>query len=154
MKSGDVVFVRGNSPISSLIRLFDKGEFSHVSICVSDGCKEVLEAQYFTTSSIVPFHFSDYEIVDLDLTDEQRKQISEIAPSLTGRQYDYFQILQYIIRKIFKEFKWNNPNNMICSEIVDLLLYSVDAIPEHDYLGNLTPNELYRYLTKLKYNNT
>lgn len=148
MKSGDVVFVRGNSSISSLIRLFDKGEFSHVAIYVSD--KEVLEAQYFTKSSIVPFHFSDYEIVDLNLTNEQRKQISEIAPSLTGKQYDYVQILQYIIRKIFKEFKWNNPNNMICSEIVDILLYTVGAIPEHDYLGNMTPNELYNYLTKLK----
>jgi hypothetical protein len=146
MKSGDIVFVRGNSLISKLIRLFDKGSFSHVAICLTENI--VLEAQYFTTSRTVPFYFTDYEIVDLNLSDSQRERIQDLGLNLVGRIYDYKLILSYFLRRVWnKKIKiYNSPNNYICSELVEILLQDVGAIPKDEQLRDMTPNELYRYL--------
>jgi hypothetical protein len=140
MKAGDIIFVRGNSLLSRIIRFFDKGEFSHVAIAVSE--TEVLEAQYFTKSRITPFYFTDYEIVDLGLSDAERKKVDELGPVLVGRWYDYIQVISYLFKHPF-----NNPNHLICSELVAIILSEIDRA-EYSEVINLTPNELYRYLRR------
>jgi hypothetical protein len=146
MKSGDIVFVRGNSLISWLIKLFDHGQFSHVAIAVSDN--EVLEAEYNTKTRITPFYFTDYEIVDLGLSDEERKRVEELAPKLVGYGYDFLEILTIFMRNVFdRKFKiWNSPQAYICSEIVEIVLSDIGVISKDMDLKNITPNELYDYL--------
>lgn len=139
MKAGDIVFVRGHSPLSFLVRLIDKGEFSHVAIAVSE--TEVLEAEWFTKSRITPFYFTDYEIVDLGLTDEERKQVTDLAPKLVGKWYDYLQIIGYLFKGNF-----NNPNNLICSEMIAIILCDLRKITNYSTVANIKPNELYRLL--------
>lgn len=151
MKAGDIVFSRDNSLISKVVRYFDgNSKYSHCCIAVSEN--EVLEAQYFKRSKVVPFYFTDYEIIDLGLSDSQRKQIQELVPTLIGHRYDYVQIITYFIRDIVgRKFKIvNSPTNYICSEIVEIILQNIGVIPNNKKLRNLTPNELYRYLTSLK----
>jgi hypothetical protein len=150
MKSGDIVFVRGNSLISWLIKLFDHGQFSHVAIAVSDN--EVLEAEYNTKTRITPFYFTDYEIVDLGLSDEQRKRVEKLAPKLTNFRYDFLEIVTIAIRNIFdRKFKiWNSPRAYICSELVEFVLSDIGVIPKDKDLKNITPNELRRYLNEYK----
>jgi cell wall-associated NlpC family hydrolase len=149
MKAGDIVFVRGNSPLSHLIQFLDKGEFSHVAIAVSNN--EILEAQYFTKSRITPFYFKDYEIIDLGLLDSHRNRVEEISESLEGKIYDYFQVFLYFIRAVlYRELKiYHNPNYILCSELIDIILTEIGIIPKDQFLGNVTPNELYRYLKTL-----
>jgi hypothetical protein len=60
---------------------------------------EMLEAQYYMNSRIVPFYFEDFEVVSLGLSDEQRKRIQELAPTLVGKRYDIFQIVKYFREK-------------------------------------------------------
>jgi hypothetical protein len=152
MKAGQIIFVRGTSLLSRLIEYFDHGKFSHVFLCLSDNA--ILEAQYLTKSSIVPFHYQNtkYEIIDLNLTRSQRQRVQELGLSLIGHKYDYIQILSYLIKDtINKKFKIiNNPNNFICSEIIEIILQDIVIIPSDKNLKDMTPNELFRYLKSLE----
>lgn len=137
METGDLIFVRGHSLISNIVRAVDKGEFSHVAMAVSP--THVIEAEWSTKSVITPVHYEDYEVVSLDLTEEQKDIIIKKAIQLTGRWYDYPQALGYLFSR-----KWGSPKNLVCSEIVYLLLKEIGLD-----LGNpdVTPNELYQGIT-------
>lgn len=138
MKAGDIIFVRGDSLISRLVKLVDKGSFSHVAIAVSE--TEVIEANWNMKSSVVKFHYEDYEIVELNLTDNQRKQVPVVASSLVGKWYDYIQVIAYIFQS-----RINNPRQLICSELVYNILYSIDYMKDPN-LVDIKPNELYHIL--------
>jgi hypothetical protein len=152
MKCGNIVFVRGNSLLSKAIEHFD-GKFSHVFLCLSENA--ILEAQYSTKSCIVPFHYQnqEYEIVDLNLSRSQKQRVQELGLSLIGKKYDYIQIISYLIRDIIdRDFKIiNNPNNLICSEVIEIILQDIGIIPNDKKLRDMTPNGLYRYLKTLEH---
>lgn len=138
MQAGDIVFVRGKTLMSKLIRFFDKGEFSHVAMAVSPNL--IIEAQYGTKVRIVPFRFNyeDCEIVDLGLTEEQRKQIQRNANKYVGKRYDYLQAIGLALKRGI-----DNQNAYICTEIIHEMLGCVgyECCP-----NDMKPNELYRYL--------
>jgi Permuted papain-like amidase enzyme, YaeF/YiiX, C92 family len=141
IEAGDIIFVRGSSPISSIIRYFDKGEFSHVAVAVSD--THIIEAEWNTKSVIKPFKYEDYEVIKLGLTDEQKYALVLKAIQLTGLWYDYLQLLTYI----FTDVKLGSPKSLICSELSYHLLKEV-GIDVQD--SQITPNELYRHLTLMR----
>jgi hypothetical protein len=146
MRAGDIVFVRGNTLISRLIRFFDKGEFTHVAIAVSD--THVVEAQRFTPVRIAPMMtFEDYELVSLDLTEEQRDKLIKLAFQATGQLYDYVQAFSYVFRRFLRTGVWNNPNAVICSELVAKLLADVGYLEPSAEIFDYTPNELWEVLT-------
>lgn len=138
MKAGDIVFVRGTSLISRIVRFFDRGQFSHVAIAVSDN--EVLESNWNMKSKIVEFHYDDYEIVTLDLTYVQIQSVPAIARQLEGRWYDYLQVLSYVF-----DGRLNNPRHLICSEVVYNVLSKVGYMNDPS-LRDIKPNELYSIL--------
>lgn len=148
-KCGDIIFSRGSSPISRIIRHVD-GKYSHISIAVSD--KTILEAQRFTKTRITPIYFDDYEVVDLGFNDVERDEILKLAVDLTGISYDYTQIMWYFLEYLFNLDRskiWNNPKNMICSELIAYLLLEMDwfqHIEEIKKVLNSTPNGLYEFL--------
>jgi hypothetical protein len=149
MDVGSVIFVRGHSPFSSLIRYFDPGQFTHVAICVSS--THILESQRFVNTRITPFYFSDYEVIDLGLNDEQKEKVVHVGIDLVGKQYDYFQLLQFVFDDFGWNLKLNNPNNLICSELVGNLLRVIGRLPEDERLSNMSPNELYMHLKEIEY---
>lgn len=129
LKTGDVIFVRGNSLLSKVIRYFDEGEFTHVAIYTEND--HVLDSQYPFGVKPRHFRFKDYEVVRVPIDVEKAKQY-------IGYTYDFKQFFWYAFRvgKI-----WNTPNQFICSELV------AHAMGREDWLG-LTPNELYQRLTE------
>lgn len=154
MRAGDIIFVRGKSPLSKIIRFFDKGKYSHVAIAISQ--THIIEAQYFTKVRVVENYYKDYDILDLNLSENERSRVAVEGIQYVGKYYDYFQALWYSLRYVFNletSQIWNSPNSMICSELIDLLLYDVGVVREHKYIGNLTPNELYRHLFRLTQDN-
>lgn len=138
MRAGDIIFVRGRNLFSTAVRYFDPGEFSHVAIAVSE--THILEAQWFTKSRITPFYFNDYEIFDLNLTPEEREFVVHNGIALTGKWYDYRQILSIVLRN-----PKNNPNFLICSEMVASLLGALGKFPYEEII-DLNPNQLYQKL--------
>lgn len=140
MKAGDIVFVRGHNPISYAVRLMDKGSFSHVAVAVST--THVVEAEYSTRVRICPIHYKDFEVVNLDLTDQQRDDIVHGAIQAVGKWYDYIQILGYVFSS--KTFM-GSPNALICSELAYELFNGVGI-----NIGNpfTKPNEMYEIIKK------
>lgn len=151
MKAGDIIFVRGNSPLSKIVRFFDKGRFSHVAIAVSE--THVLEANWNMRTRIREMKYEDYEIVDLHLDEEERDQIVHEGIQMIGRWYDYSQIIWYVFAKLFTlkgRNKLNNPKNLICSELVFYLLFIVGRLESNKNLNaDITPNQLYKNLKLL-----
>ncbi|KQX69217.1 hypothetical protein [Paenibacillus sp. Root444D2] len=146
MAIGDLIFVRGHYLINKAIEFFD-GEFSHVCVSLSDSNNKILEAQGMTRSRIVPFYFDDYEVVELNLTQEQKDLVLKVAIQLTNFGYDYLQIVGIAIQDILKFRKpyfMNSPNKLICSELTDLFLYGIGWLDDDIYLGDCTVNEFYR----------
>lgn len=153
IKAGDIVFVKNNNWLTTkLITFFDKGKFSHVCFAISD--THILEAQYGTKARIIPFYYGqdEYLIIDLNLTEEEKVKIVDVAMRYTGKWYDYPQLIGYAIKKIFKlkgNNIFNNPNNWICSELVYHMLVEIDFIDKNLPIEDLTPNQLYLFLQNL-----
>ena len=159
MNKGDIIFVRGKSLKSRIVRLFDKGRFSHVAVCVSE--EIILEADFFTKSHMVKFDeskYDDIEVIDLGLSDELRFMVAEIALDYVGKNYDYAQLFGYAVEKVFhcKRNLFNNPNNLICSELVFHILDRIGILDDLQ-IGSegedLTPNQLYDLVKYISINN-
>lgn len=149
IKTGDIIFVRGTSIISKIIRFFDKGRFSHACIAISN--THILEAQYLKKVSIKPFYYGkkQIEIIDLGMNEEQKRKVISIGLSLTGTWYDYPQLIYYVFKKLFKlegRNFLNNPNNLICSELINQILLTTGYIKSNEKVEDLTPNQLYNFL--------
>lgn len=146
MEIGSVIFVRGHSLVSSLIQKYD-GEFSHVCLALSKD--RIIESQRFTKSRIVEFDYSDYEVIPLNLTEDEKYNLLKLSIQLTSYQYDYEKVWGYVLRRIFD---WNKPNlynnreNFLCSELVEILLYGIGKLPIEKNFGDKSPTELYMYL--------
>lgn len=153
--------MQGKGIISKVIRIFDKGKFTHCAIAISDS--EVIEANYDTKVAIRSFDpkkYKEIEVLDLGLNEHQRQKVYISAMEQLGKRYDYLSLMWYVIRKIFRlrgKNRLNNPNHVICSELVFIALDKSGALKD---LGieqgfnrgiDLTPNELYdlvKYISK------
>jgi hypothetical protein len=154
---GDIGFVSGYSPMDILIEYFDKGKFNHVFIFLDEnvetGNQRIIESQYFVNTRIIdnPYKESELTVLSMNLTDEQKQKLLQIAPTYLKDKYDLLQILGIFLHDILgvpTNITWNNKHKMICSELVVNLLYSVGYISDEDYktLINTTPNLLFTYL--------
>lgn len=149
MKRGDILFIRGNSFISKIINRVD-GIYSHVAIALSEDT--ILEAQRFTESRIVKNYHTDYDIVDLHLTECHIDKLIDAALYFIGHDYDYTQIATILFNNLFKVARMNNRNKFICSELVIEVLYRIKYFTDSDIesIIHFTPNELYQFLTNIK----
>lgn len=150
---GDILFVRGNSLLSKIINKVD-GEYSHVALSLTnrEGIEDViLEAQSFTDSRITKNYIEDYDIVRLKLTEHQKQKLLEVAITSVDYDYDYSQILNIFLNKLFGRKRVNDKNKLICSELIIAVLFEIGFLEIQDYLEyiNCTPNELFELLISL-----
>lgn len=160
MKAGNLVFVRSSGFIPDAIRYFDPGKWNHVALAVSPN--QIAEADVNMLSKIDPFNpgiYEEYEIVDLGLTQEEVSRILVSSKNYLGRKYDNWQIGWYVVKHFLKlKFNdpFNNPNNLICSELVFDVLDKAGIFKDLNINGgsiDITPNELYdlvKYASKNK----
>lgn len=154
VKCGDIIFVRYKGFIANAIRYFDKGRFTHVAIAVDS--VHVLQSQYGMDVKIISFkslvaNSIEYEIISPKLNNEERQRIAEEGSKLIGKKYDIEQIIGYVLKDVFhlKNNILNNPNNLICSELVYAVLDKSGVLKDlgiknGDIRGiDLTPNQLY-----------
>lgn len=151
MRAGDIVFIKGDSWVSRIIRWFDKGEFTHVGVAITS--LDLIEAQRFARVRIHPVGDVETAVPTDFLTEDERKRILSEAIDMIGTRYDYLQIFGYIIRKLFRREgsgRFNSPSKLICSELVSRALYKAGITSDADALYDLTPNQLYTYIEYLK----
>jgi hypothetical protein len=146
---GDLIFIRGKGLIPRGIELFD-GHYSHVCISMSPNNNKVLQAQGMMRSGIVPLDFSEeHDIVNLRLTDRQKSLIYPVAIQLCNFRYDYGAVAGIALDSIFgtKLRKiFNSSSRYYCSELVDTFLWAIGWLEDEEYISDITPNELYRYV--------
>lgn len=143
---GDIIFVRGNSPFSFLIQLFD-GSFSHCCIALSSD--RIIESQRFTKTTIVEFDYDNYEVVHMTLTEDQKYMLLKLSVQFVSKEYDYEKIWGYVLRKVFGSTErnlYNNRDKLLCSELCEVLLYGVGKLSIDENFGDKSPAELYGYL--------
>lgn len=154
MKKGDIIFVKGKGLLSKLVSFIDgKSDFSHCAIAISN--HQVVEANYDTKVAIRHFdetRYSRIEVIPIRASRVEREEIVDTALSYVGRRYDYTQIFGYLFNYIIKKKKknrFNNPNNLICSELVFLVLEEIGVLSDLNiedtafFGGDLTPSQLY-----------
>ncbi|MGD7021788.1 YiiX/YebB-like N1pC/P60 family cysteine hydrolase [Rossellomorea vietnamensis] len=146
METGDIVFFKGESWISSLITSLTGSSFSHVALAVND--EKVIEADRFIKCRIRKINAE--EIVTLKrvkggLTKEEKNQLLNLVPDYLGRPYDYGAIARWFFRLLFK---WELPivdkaNALYCTELVDRLYMQIgkDIVPGAQ-IGDITPFHL------------
>jgi len=127
MKKGDIIFSRSNSPLSKLIRLFDQGKWSHVSIYIGNGL--VVDSRFPLGVQVRKFDFIDCEVIPSDADIDK-------AMEWIGYRYD----LSLFFWHSLKWGKpWNTIDEAICNELV---IHSLSK----PHLSGLSPNELYEEL--------
>jgi hypothetical protein len=141
MKAGDLIFVTGHSLIASAINFFDPGRFSHVAVALSD--THIIESQYLTNVQTAEMQYTNYVIVRLDITDEQRDKLVHEAIELVGKKYGYWDIIGLMLN----ERGWNHPNELICTEVAITLLKKIDFLPKVDEFAIMKPNHFYQFVT-------
>lgn len=154
MKRGDIIFGQGGKWTSKLIRMVDKGNFSHTAVAVSDIA--VIEADVDTKvvqRNINMYDYNYIEVLDLGLTEEQIDAVMEELNKRIGMGYGYLHLVWYLIRNLnlfkMKRNFLNSPKQVICSELVYIVLEKSNVLKElgiEDCFAdgeNLTPNELY-----------
>jgi hypothetical protein len=141
MKAGDIVFVRGHGIIDKAIEFFDKGQFSHCAIAVSE--TEIVESQYGTRVKRVPMTYTDIEIVSFPLTPEQQQKVINNAMKHIGQHYDILAIVWYVLTGKLSPLR---PNHEVCSELVTMVLTESGLWSGSEVI---TPNGLYKKLKTL-----
>jgi hypothetical protein len=141
VKTGDLIFIRGGNPVSFLVRLFDRGKWSHCAIAVSD--RHILEIDWFTTCRIVEMKYEDFEVVELGLSNEQLSKLPQLAINTVGINYDF----KYIVGHLLKT-NLNNPRDMVCSEVLTYILGNLGWLNAEEMatISDATPNELYAFI--------
>ncbi|MGJ9384899.1 hypothetical protein [Salipaludibacillus sp. CF4.18] len=124
----EIIFSRSDECLSKVIRQFDKGKWSHVSIRIDD--KHILDSRFPRGVQVREFDLEDYEIIRVDGD-------VELALKHVGKRYDLVNFVWYGFR--YGDKAWNNPNEYLCSELV------AEAIHDENVKG-MTPNEQYNYL--------
>lgn len=148
---GDIIFVEGDGIVSWLIKKVTKGNFSHVAFFLDD--YNIIEAEWNTKCRIIDIRETDYleknhAIIHAPLNNEQLNMLHVIIYQFLGKKYDFKLILKLLIKYIFNiTFKNDNPNEVICSELVGHLLISLGVLGYSDFDVTLTsPSELYNRL--------
>lgn len=117
IKPYDLIFVKGNSTISKIIKWFTKSEYSHVGIILDD--KHICEINYNYTFRIRHFEYKekDYDIYrckkNINIKDKEL-MFKYIRKNL-NQKYDFREIVRIIFP--FLNIK-DNSKRVICSELV------------------------------------
>lgn len=141
---GDIVFARTRSPISWLIRTLTKSEWSHVAIMMSDHF--LIESDFLKPVRIRKNYYSQFKIVQLNITDIERLNLVSFLLDQTNRGYDYGRIvgiLLYLLGFTKNRNLWNDYNKDICCEMVirGLTILNSPNIPL-EMLSAITPSDV------------
>src|SRR5699024_3939610 len=144
---GDIILVRGNTPIiSRLIRWFTDSEYTHVGIALN--AFFIYEIDINKRMGIHLFEHEDYDVFRSiePLTKEQKQLMKDYTIERTKNNtgYDYFKIIGFALEKFFKfPVVFNQVNKQVCSEIVDIIYKSagIDLVPNRP-LGHVRPSDI------------
>lgn len=120
-----IVLERGRGPLNRLVMWWTDGPYSHAAMLFDDGM--VIEARPHYGVRCVRFEEafpagSDYDIFEVELTEEQEAEARKFAEAQVGKPYDWLGDWHFVTRKHYEE----EPDAAwFCSELVFETLYWV-----------------------------
>ena len=149
---GDIIFIRTKSPISWLIRKLTKSKYSHVAILMSDSGNFLIESDFLKPVKIRKNNYTQFEIVHLNITNEERLKLVSFLVDQTNRKYDYKRIAGIVLNILgLSDNKnlWNDYNKDICSELMvrGLTVLHSEGIPK-EIVNAITPADIANILLK------
>lgn len=144
-----IVFKKGRTFISLLIRLITRSKFSHVGIVIDDIIYET-DIGYNFRKSKFDWEESIYNGIILDISNEEKDDLIKYLNSNIGKKYDNKENLRYILKLfnldwIFKDNnrKWN------CVESVVDSLHMVEKYKHISESETYSPNDLYNMIKNI-----
>lgn len=151
-----LIFTRNSSWISKTIRWLTKSEVSHVSILINTafGDNMLLDVTY-NGYKMIPLELflnrGNHIVHQMKLNHDVSKGIKVVSRWL-GKPYDFKTLLSFVnlFNKIFQRtlsHPMDNPNSLICSEMVTIMLQKSD-FPGSEILvpKKTSPNDLMEFL--------
>jgi hypothetical protein len=155
MKPGDLIFVRGKpNLIDDTIKVFESIEthqppaacYTHVAIFMGNGM--IAEAQGGRRTGTAPLSQYDgnYDVVTMNLTDEERGKVVMEAERQFGKEYDWFEIGVLGVEILTGvDIPYHERNARICTTYVKSVF--LNALGRHLCDGD-TPEDLWLSLKK------
>ena len=145
-----VGFIGRSGVISNLIKLITWGKFSHVYIQLTDELifeTDVLKrVELFNIKHLDTSKITHWELISIDITDEQFIHLLQLCEDVLGTEYDYKLIFKILCSVLFKrKINRTNEEQFICSELVGFILYSIGVVNDRSILS-YSPNGLYKYM--------
>lgn len=144
-----LAFQRSDSTaLGWFVRLFERGEYSHVELLFSDGvsfsCVANEGASAFGVRKRVTAYDDTWTLVDVDVTPIQEELARAFCEGSIGKPYDVISLLGYVFKggKVF-------PHAYICSEWVQDVLHFLNLWLPHKGEFN-SPSKLYQIVSKEK----
>lgn len=145
--TGDILLRKSGGPISSLIKSFSNSKYSHAAIFLN--YETVIEAHWTGVRKIkvdeIDYEYDIFRYKSRSPFDKaEDKRMKYFLESQLGIKYDYSQLLGYLKFGFVEGNEWNTPNEMICSELVDLAYFTawnlnlMPGVPS----GDITPGQI------------
>jgi len=121
MQPGDLVFVRGNTFFSKLIKKVTGSDITHVALALTD--KLIIEADGFKRIYIKKLDYKNYEVVPMNFNIDKFDLYLVCQPYL-NKKYDYLNVislwLKHLLKGVFPVL--NIKNRYTCVEFVVAVL--------------------------------
>ncbi|MFW6016138.1 MAG: YiiX/YebB-like N1pC/P60 family cysteine hydrolase [bacterium] len=146
IQTGDLIFEKGEGPISSTIKKFTQSEYSHVAMVYDFPYivhSHLIGGVQWDDISAVKNQFDVYRLKN-GLTNNKKDQLKKAMLGYLGHKYDLSQIFGYLQMAIIKgDNKFNNPDEIICNELVERCYNKIGyTLLKGVALGDSTPGSL------------
>jgi len=145
LETGDILFEKSKKIYSRPIQWWTNSQYSHVAMVYE--YPMIIQSRLFRGVHITHIdtleEFDVYAMIE-GLSGYQKNTLKEVSLKYLGLKYDLRQIFGYVNMSIIKgRNKLNNPHQIICSELIDLLYIELSVdLRRGIYLGDVTPADL------------
>jgi|GEM_PF-1822918 len=146
MNQYDIVFYKGKSPISNIIKMFTKSKYSHVALVLDK--YHLFETNWSHPAQInhIKYRTKDYDIYRYKshLTNRQKVLIDDYIQSVLDSKYDFKFLFSRGLKILFNVKIKDDKSRMTCDELVYLAFKNagIDLLEGLDKTHILSPNLL------------
>jgi uncharacterized protein YycO len=146
LKAGNFIVTHGTGFIDRIIRLTTLSRWNHAALVVDgNGTLIELEAQGIRAVDISKYPADEFQIIDIEMSDEDRQQVVDYANFMLSKhsKYGFLTILTIALKIITRSrLVVKLDGTLICSEFVAKALAEGGVIWEKD-TSLITPKDLW-----------
>jgi hypothetical protein len=113
----DILFYKGDSFISKLIKKETGSQYSHVALVLDDKHLVEIDRSYNLKINHIGYSKKDFDVyrIDENITRGQHRIMMDYVYKTLNSQYDYVEIIDILLLKAFNTTLMSDQNKFICS---------------------------------------